>query len=213
MLEKEIGPTDSNKSFDERLMQIADIIIDHNKDELVRKAESAEVYFTYYAVTFIQQEELKNKVRDTFSASLSYLLLSRCGSNMRTWRKQRAFSHLDGFKKLPAISWAACTVTDFGKQVLLGIEKTVREYDQQYTKETQPTKNSVIVNMPQKETAEKQDHQEVQYPPVKIKRQKIDKVAETPVEKSYIRKKLDSCKQKIMENTDNETHKKKDIVL
>ncbi len=204
MLEKEVGPTDHNKSFDERLMQIADIIIDYNKDELAQRAISAGVYYTYIPITFIQREELANNVRDTFSASLSYLLLSRCGSNMRAWRKEREFSYLDGFKDLPAISWAACTLTGFGKQVLLGIENTIQENDRQ---QIQSIKSNVV-NMPQIETREKHVRSVPQQPVAKI-----EKVAETPITKSYIRGKLESNKQITAKSVSNKTSRKQEIAL
>ena len=127
-LEKTYGETDSSMPFERRLMELADRIAQDYYEELMPELSYVK------EGSFLEELDELNigiRLRETLSASISYILLSRCGADMDLWRDELNFDYIHEFNTTKALSVLGNATTEMCKPVLMEIGRTIGAYERQ----------------------------------------------------------------------------------
>lgn len=125
-LETIYGSTDTANSFEDRLIEIADMIAFEVSDELVSEL----AYIT--KDSFLEElDELNLKIhfRSTLASSIAYTLLSRCGSDLEMFQDEFQFPYIHEFNTTLTLSQLGTAATDMCKPILMEIGKVIHSYD------------------------------------------------------------------------------------
>lgn len=144
-LEKTYGSTDTEQTFEARLIEIANRIAEDCYEELVSDME-------YVAEgSSLEELDLQNmgiRIRETLASSIAYTLISRCGTDMELYQEDFNFDYIHDFNSVETLSVIGGAVTDLSKPVLMEIGNAVKAYD----KALSETESDRIKN-PEKELA------------------------------------------------------------
>ena len=120
-LEEIYGKTDDSKSFEERIIEIADnIAADTYEDILPELMHEAEI--------FGNPDEVDVEVfRDMLGASIAYMTLCRCGADMDNISDRLDLSNITAFNELGLVTVLGNATTDLAKPLLMEISRGVRQ--------------------------------------------------------------------------------------
>ena len=120
-LEEIYGRTDASKSFEDRIIEIADTIAaDTYEDILPELMHEAEV--------FENPDEVDAEVfRDMLGASIAYMTLCRCGADMDNISDRLDLSNITAFNELGLVTVLGNATTDLAKPLLMEISRGVRQ--------------------------------------------------------------------------------------
>lgn len=125
-LEKFYGKTNSLKTFEERLIDIAEKITLDNFEEVYDDL----VYLTEGSfMEGLDETSVKVRLRETLHASISYTLLARCNANMENYIDDLNFEFINQFNTLSTVSQLGSNVSELSKSVLIEISKCIRTYE------------------------------------------------------------------------------------
>ena len=127
-LEKTYGATDKNKSFENRLIEIAIRIAEDYYMEILPDLAYAK------EGSFLEELDGLNigvRLRDTLSSSIAYTLLSRCGADMDYWKEDLDFGYINEFNTTKTLSVIGNATANICKPLLMEIGRTVAAYDRQ----------------------------------------------------------------------------------
>ena len=127
-LEKTYGVTNSQLSFEERLMEIADRIAEDYYEELL-----PELAYVKEGSLLEELDELNLgvRLRETLAASISYTLLARCGADMDMWKEEMNFEYIHEFDSTKALAVLGNATTEMCKPLLMEIGRTIGAYERQ----------------------------------------------------------------------------------
>lgn len=132
-LEQTYGKTDSNLSFEERLMELAAGIAEDCCEDV-----TAEVMYaregTYLAE--LDEQNLNLRVKETLRSSIAYTLLCRCGADMESFKEEMDFSYIHEFNSQQALSVLGTAVSDMAKPVLMEIGREIRAIEKIQNRQT-----------------------------------------------------------------------------
>jgi len=127
-LEKIYGGTNTEHSFADRLLEIAERITFDTYEEIAGDLSYlAEGSF----LDGLDDYSMKIHLRDTMQASISYTLLARCGIDTDAYMDNLNFEHIHEFSTLPVLSQLGTNTTELCKPVLMEIGKAIRAYDRE----------------------------------------------------------------------------------
>ena len=123
-LEKLYGKTDDRLSFEDRLIEIADKITLFNLSEVVNelKYQTKDTWLEE-----LDEQNLEIRVRETMKASISYMILSRCGIDVD--EEKLDFSYIHEFNGTEILSKLGGNISEITKMALMDIGKTIKDYE------------------------------------------------------------------------------------
>ncbi len=127
-LEKTYGATDENRSFEERLLKIAQQIAYDYYEEILPELDYVK------EGSFLEELDEQNvgiRLRETLASSISYTLLSRCGADMELWKEDMNFEYIHDFSNAKVLSVLGTATSEMCKPLLMEIGKTIRAYERQ----------------------------------------------------------------------------------
>ncbi len=127
-LEKSYGKADKELPFEDRLIEVAGRIAGDYYGELMGDMGYAK------EGSFLEELDDLNVglwLRETLSASIAYILLSRCGADMDLWRNELNFDYISDFNTTRVLSVLGNAATDLCKPILMEIGRTISAYDRQ----------------------------------------------------------------------------------
>ena len=132
-LEQTYGKTDSNLSFEKRLMELAEGIAEDCCEDVAAELMYAREG-TYLAE--LDEQNLKLRVRETLCSSVAYTLLCRCGADTESFKDDMDFSYIHEFNSQQALSVMGTAVSDMAKPVLMEIGREIRAIEKKQQRQT-----------------------------------------------------------------------------
>lgn len=130
-LERTYGETDAQKSFGDRLLEIAQRVTDDCYEDVAEELQ----YLTEGSfLEGLDEYSLKIHLRETLQASISYTLLTRCGLDAQEYPYSMNFDYIHEFNTLPVLSQLGSNTTELCKPILMEIGKAIRVYEQEMSK-------------------------------------------------------------------------------
>lgn len=130
-LERIYGETDTEKTLEGRLLEIAERI---TYDCYEETAEDL-LYLTDGSfLEGLDEYSLKVHLRETLQASISYTLLTRCGLDVESYQDSMNFDYIHEFNTVPVLSQLGSQTTELCKPILMEIGKAIRAYDKEISK-------------------------------------------------------------------------------
>lgn len=130
-LERIYGETDTEKTLEGRLLEIAERI---TYDCYEETAEDL-LYLTDGSfLEGLDEYSLKIHLRETLQASISYTLLTRCGLDVESYQDSMNFDYIHEFNTVPVLSQLGSQTTELCKPILMEIGKAIRAYDKEISK-------------------------------------------------------------------------------
>lgn len=127
-LEKIYGSTDSEKTFEDRILQLAERIALDSYEE----AASDLPYLTEDSfLEGLDDYSLQVHFRETLQASISYTLLTRCGADLENYMDSLNFDYIHEFNTVEVLSQLGSTTTELCRPILMEIGKAIRAYDRE----------------------------------------------------------------------------------
>lgn len=130
-LERIYGETGAEKSFGDRLLEIAQRVTNDCYEEV------AEDLFYLAEGSFLEgldEYSMKVHLRETLQASISYTLLTRCGLDAEDYQDSMNFDFIHEFNTVPVLSQLGSNTTELCKPILMEIGKAIRVYEQEISK-------------------------------------------------------------------------------
>lgn len=136
-LEKTYGATDVNMPFEERVMEIADRIVQDYYEELL-----PELNYVKEGSFLDDLDELNLGIRwrETLASSISFTLLSRCGADMDLWKDDMNFEYIHEFNNTKSLAVIGNATTEMCKPLLMEIGRTIGAYERQIAKQNASNK-------------------------------------------------------------------------
>ena len=148
-LEHIYGGTRQDKSFEERLLEIAQRITLDCYEEVWEDLQ----YLTEGSyLEGLDEYSGKVHLRETMQSSISYTLLARCGMDMENYEELLNFDYIHEFNTVPALSQLGSNITELCKPVLVEIGKAIRVYDREITKKRVANRNNLDYNALKRES-------------------------------------------------------------
>lgn len=125
-LEKTYGETDEKLPFEERLIQISQMIA---RDYLDVYAEDLSYNVSN---SFLEELDTLNRdlrLQETLSSSIAYSLMSRCGCDIEDYADQLNFSYISEFNTLETATIIGNATSEMTKPVLEEIGRTIAVYE------------------------------------------------------------------------------------
>ena len=142
-LEHIYGGTRQDKSFEERLLEIAQRITLDCYEEVWEDLQ----YLTEGSyLEGLDEYSGKVHLRETMQSSISYTLLARCGMDMENYEELLNFDYIHEFNTVPALSQLGSNITELCKPVLMEIGKAIRAYDREISKKRVANRNNLDYN-------------------------------------------------------------------
>ncbi len=132
-LEQTYGKTDSNLSFEKRLMELAAGIAEDCCEDVTAELMYAREG-TYLAE--LDEQNLNLRVKETLRSSIAYTLLSRCGADIESFKDEMDFSYIHEFNSQTALSVMGTAVSDMAKPVLMEIGREIRAIEKIQNRQT-----------------------------------------------------------------------------
>ena len=130
-LEHIYGETDAEKSFGDRLLEIAESVTNDCYEEVAEDL----LYLTDGSfLDGLDEYSLKVHLRETLRASISYTLLTRCGLDAEDYQDSMNFDFIHEFNTVPVLSQLGSNTTELCKPILMEIGKAIRVYEQEISK-------------------------------------------------------------------------------
>ena len=136
-LEKTYGATDVNMPFEERVMEIADRIVQDYYEELL-----PELNYVKEGSFLDDLDELNLGIRwrETLASSISFTLLSRCGADMDLWKDDMNFEYIHEFNNTKSLAVIGNATTEMCKPLLMEIGRTIGAYERQIARQNASNK-------------------------------------------------------------------------
>ena len=136
-LEKTYGATDVNMPFEERVMEIADRIVQDYYEELL-----PELNYVKEESFLDDLDELNLGIRwrETLASSISFTLLSRCGADMDLWKDDMNFEYIHEFNNTKSLAVIGNATTEMCKPLLMEIGRTIGAYERQIARQNASNK-------------------------------------------------------------------------
>lgn len=136
-LEKTYGATDVNMPFEERVMEIADRIVQDYYEELL-----PELNYVKEGSFLDDLNELNLGIRwrETLASSISFTLLSRCGADMDLWKDDMNFEYIHEFNNTKSLAVIGNATTEMCKPLLMEIGRTIGVYERQIARQNASNK-------------------------------------------------------------------------
>lgn len=136
-LEKTYGATDVNMPFEERVMEIADRIVQDYYEELL-----PELNYVKEGSCLDDLDELNLGIRwrETLASSISFTLLSRCGADMDLWKDDMNFEYIHEFNNTKSLAVIGNATTEMCKPLLMEIGRTIGAYERQIARQNASNK-------------------------------------------------------------------------
>ena len=136
-LEKTYGATDVNMPFEERVMEIADRIVQDYYEELL-----PELNYVKEGSFLDDLDELNLGIRwrETLASSISFTLLSRCGADMDLWKDDMNFEYIHEFNNTKSLAVIGNATTEMCKPLLMEIGRTIGVYERQIARQNASNK-------------------------------------------------------------------------
>ena len=136
-LEKTYGATDVNMPFEERVMEIADRIVQDYYEELL-----PELNYVKEGSFLDDLDELNLGIRwrETLASSISFTLLSRCGADMDLWKDDMNFEYIHEFNNTKSLAVIGNVTTEMCKPLLMEIGRTIGVYERQIARQNASNK-------------------------------------------------------------------------
>ena len=136
-LEKTYGATDVNMPFEERVMEIADRIVQDYYEELL-----PELNYVKEGSFLDDLDELNLgiRLRETLASSISFTLLSRCGADMDLWKDDMNFEYIHEFNNTKSLAVIGNATTEMCKPLLMEIGRTIGAYERQIARQNASNK-------------------------------------------------------------------------
>lgn len=157
-LEHIYGETDAEKSFGDRLLEIAESVTNDCYEEVAEDL----LYLTDGSfLDGLDEYSLKVHLRETLRASISYTLLTRCGLDAEDYQDSMNFDFIHEFNTVPVLSQLGSNTTELCKPILMEIGKAIRVYEQEISKkEVDNTQNLRYNALKRKSETRKQNIEE-----------------------------------------------------
>ncbi|MGL6201561.1 MAG: hypothetical protein ACRC3H_21800 [Lachnospiraceae bacterium] len=133
-LEQIYGSTDGEKSFVDRVIELAEWVVLDVEDELIQ--ELVETTKGSY-LEDLDELNLKVHLRTTLASSIAYTILSRCKLPEGLYRNELEFPYIHEFNTTMTLSLLGTAATDLSKPILMEIGKVIRTYEWTKEKESQ----------------------------------------------------------------------------
>ena len=159
-LERTYGETDAQKSFGDRLLEIAQRVTDDCYEDVAEELQ----YLTEGSfLEGLDEYSLKIHLRETLQASISYTLLTRCGLDAQEYPYSMNFDYIHEFNTLPVLSQLGSNTTELCKPILMEIGKAIRVYEQEMSKIAVDNSQSLRYNALKRESkTQEEEHPENQ---------------------------------------------------
>lgn len=142
-LEHIYGGTQQDKSFEERLLEIAQRITLDCYEEVWEDLQ----YLTEGSyLEGLDEYSGKIHLREIMQSSISYTLLARCGMDMENYEELLNFDYIHEFNTVPALSQLGSNITELCKPLLMEIGKAIRAYDREISKKRVANRNNLDYN-------------------------------------------------------------------
>ena len=125
-LEKIYGGTDESKTFEARIVEISDKIADEMAPDIV--SEQLLTSSTDSRLEGMDEPEMIMRLKETLSASIAYMILSRCNRDMDNV-DGLDFPYINDFDTVEALTVMGEAVSDLTEPVLREIGRTIEAYD------------------------------------------------------------------------------------
>ncbi|MDD6550074.1 MAG: helicase SNF2, partial [Blautia massiliensis] len=148
-LEHIYGGTRQDKSFEERLLEIAQRITLDCYEEVWEDLQ----YLTEGSyLEGLDEYSGKVHLRETMQSSISYTLQARCGMDMENYEELLNFDYIHEFNTIPVLSQLGSNITELCKPVLMEIGKAIRAYDREISKKRVANHNNLDYNALKRES-------------------------------------------------------------
>lgn len=122
-LEKTYGKTDDRLNFANRMIEIAKKVVDDTYED---QAESLRQLIDGSLLEEQEAMKLNDSFRDLLGASMSYILLKRCGVTMDFYRDGFDFTDIKRFDTLPMLAELGSSVAELCRPILTEAGKIIR---------------------------------------------------------------------------------------
>ena len=127
-LESIYGATDENRTFEERIVEIAGRIAGETYAEILNQIG----YVTDGSyLEGLDEMNLGVRLRETLASSIAYTVLSRCGADRKRWREELDFDHISEFNTVKTLSILGNATTEMCRPLLIEIKRAIRAYERQ----------------------------------------------------------------------------------
>ena len=111
-LESIYGATDENRTFEERIVEIAGRIAGETYAEILNQIG----YVTDGSyLEGLDEMNLGVRLRETLASSIAYTVLSRCGADRKRWREELDFDHISEFNTVKTLSILGNAFRNYGQ--------------------------------------------------------------------------------------------------
>ncbi len=127
-LERIYGATDKTTSFEQRILEIAQIIGHEYYKQILPELNLVK------ADSFLEELDEQNmglRLRDTLTSSIAYSILVRCGVDMTGLDDDIYFDYIHEFNTVEVLSILGYATSELVESVLIEIGKAVREYNRE----------------------------------------------------------------------------------
>ncbi len=140
-LEKIYGGTDESKAFEARIVEISDRIADEMAPDIVSEQLMASVVGS--RLEGMDETEMTMRLKETISASIAYMVLSRCGRDMDAV-DGIDFPYIHNFSTMDTLTVMGEAVSGLTEPVLKEIGRTIGIYERNRAIEAKRERSVVL---------------------------------------------------------------------
>lgn len=157
-LERIYGETDTKKTLEGRLLEIAERITFDCYEEVAEDL----LYLTDGSfLEGLDEYSLKVHLRETLQASISYTLFTRCGLDVESYQDTMNFEYIHEFNTVSVLSQLGSQTTELCKPILMEIGKAIRAYEKEISKKTVDNTRNRHYNALKRESERRKENEEV----------------------------------------------------